>query len=153
MKKLTAVIVLLLTLMSTGINSFATGAGGNASNSTSISITAPKDEVTVTTNEKILLAGLGSPNDTLKIQLFTKNGNDYTTLRYELNIVLESIGNFNREIQLYPGDNKIVATITGKNGEAKEVRFVRYNRITNTDINNLIKSMSLGNTINNMNGQ
>lgn len=153
MKKITAVIVLLLIIMSTGFNSFATGAGTDRSNSASINITAPRDEFTVTTNERILLAGLGSPNDRLKIQLFTKQGENYNVLRYELNLVLESIGNFNREIQLYPGDNKIVATLTNQSGESREVRFVRYNRITNTDINNLIRSMSLGNSISNINSQ
>lgn len=138
-----AIITLILTaiFMTTSINSFA----ASLSNTKQAILTAPKSESFSTTNSTVVIAGTGQKNDKVRIELYTKKGESFSELQTDINLVVDALGVFSKEIELFPGENKIVVTLSNAKGEISESRFINYIRKI-IEINEIIRGLDLKNS-------
>ena len=138
-----AIITLILTaiFMTTSINSFA----ASLSNTKQAILTAPKSESFSTTNSTVVIAGTGQKNDKVRIELYTKKGESFSELQTDINLVVDALGVFSKEIELFPGENKIVVTLSNAKGEVSESRFINYIRKI-IEINEIIRGLDLKNS-------
>ncbi len=135
-----AIITLILTaiFMTTSINSFA----ASLSNTKQAILTAPKSESFSTTNSTVVIAGTGQKNDKVRIELYTKKDESFSELQTDINLVVDALGVFSKEIELFPGENKIVVTLSNAKGEVSESRFINYIRKI-IEINEIIRGFDL----------
>ena len=138
-----AIITLILTaiFMTTSINSFA----ASLSNTKQAILTAPKSESFSTTNSTVVIAGTGQKNDKVRIELYTKKDESFSELQTDINLVVDALGVFSKEIELFPGENKIVVTLSNAKGEVSESRFINYIRKI-IEINEIIGGLDLKNS-------
>ncbi len=138
-----AIITLILTaiFMTTSINSFA----ASLSNTKQAILTAPKSESFSTTNSTVVIAGTGQKNDKVRIELYTKKDESFSELQTDINLVVDALGVFSKEIELFPGENKIVVTLSNAKGEVSESRFINYIRKI-IEINEIIRGLDLKNS-------
>lgn len=138
-----AIITVLIAaiLMTTSINSFA----ASVSNVKQVILTAPKSESFSTTNSTIVIAGTGQKSDKVKIELYTKKGESFSELQTEIDIIVDALGIFSKEIELFPGENKIVVTLSDGKGEISESRFINYIKKI-IEINEIIRGLDLKNS-------
>ena len=138
-----AIITLILTaiFMTTSINSFA----ASLSNTKQAILTAPKSESFSTTNSTVVIAGTGQKNDKVRIELYTKKDESFSELQTDINLVVDALGVFSKEIELFPGENNIVVTLSNAKGEVSESRFINYIRKI-IEINEIIRGLDLKNS-------
>ena len=138
-----AIITLILTaiFMTTSINSFA----ASLSNTKQAILTAPKSESFSTTNSTVVIAGTGQKNDKVRIELYTKKDESFSELQTDINLVVDALGVFSKEIELFPGENKIVVTLSKAKGEVSESRFINYIRKI-IEINEIIRGLDVKNS-------
>lgn len=138
-----AIITLIITVifMSTSINSFA----ASVSDTKRAILTAPKTESFSTTNSTVVIAGTGQKNDKVRIELYTKKGESFSELQTEIELVVDALGIFSKEVQLFPGENKIVVTLSNAKGEISESRFINYIKKI-IEINEIIRGLDVKNS-------
>ena len=138
-----AIITLILTaiFMTTSINSFA----ASLSNTKQAILTAPKSESFSTTNSTVVIAGTGQKNDKVRIELYTKKDESFSELQTDINLVVDALGVFSKEIELFPGENKIVVTLSNAKGEISESRFINYIKKI-IEINEIIRGLDVKNS-------
>lgn len=143
-KKLTAIITMLSFMFSaTAQDSYATGTAVTIKETKETKfLSSPKEETLATTSPTMVFAGKGSEGDTVKISLFLKKDDEYN-LENEFSFKIESLGLFVKEIELFPGENKIQVTILHKGNEVTETRLVKYSPKNNVDIEKLMKSLDI----------
>lgn len=105
-------------------------------------LSSPKEETLATTSAQIVLAGKGTEGDSVKILISVKNDDEYT-LENELSFKIESLGLFIKEIELYPGENKVQVLINHKGNETVDTRFIKYNPKSNVDIEKLVRNLDI----------
>lgn len=105
-------------------------------------LSSPKEETLATTSPQIALAGKGVEGDSVKILISVKNEEEYI-LEHELSFKIESLGLFVKEIELYPGENKIQVFINHKGNETVDTRLIKYNPKNNVDIEKLVRNLDI----------
>lgn len=134
-------LILMAIFMTTSINSFA----ASLSNTKEAILTAPKSESFSTTNSTVVIAGTGEKNDKVRIELYTKKGANFSELQTEINLVVDALGVFSKEVELFPGENKVVVTLSNAKGEISESKFINYIRKI-IEINEIIRGLDLKNS-------
>ncbi len=137
-------LIIMAIFVSTCMNSFA--------NTKQVILTAPKTESFSTTNATLVIAGTGQKNDKVKIDLYTKKGEEFSQLQEETELVVDALGVFSKEVQLFDGENKIVVTLSNEKGEVTEVRFINYIKKT-IEINEIIRRLDVKNSPSILSGQ
>ncbi|MDO4720750.1 MAG: hypothetical protein Q4A78_08815 [Peptostreptococcaceae bacterium] len=143
-KKLTAIITMLSFMLSAAAQDvYATGTAVAVKETKEVKfLSSPKEESLATTSPTTVFAGKGSEGDTVKISLFLKKNDEYI-LENEFSFKIESLGLFVKEIDLFPGENKIQISITHKGGEVTETRLIKYSPKSNVDIEKLMKNLDI----------
>lgn len=110
-------------------------------------LSSPKEEVSATTSSQIAFAGKGTEGDLVKILVYLKNNDpkaeEEYTLESELSFKIESLGLFVKEIDLYPGENKVRVIISHKGTETVDTRVIKYNPKSNVDMEKLIRDVDI----------
>lgn len=139
MKKITAIIAILLILLSSSVPAYA------SSKADQVILTAPRNERMTTKNSSVVLAGKGSEDDKVTIELYTKKNSTFSDLQQEIRFQLVNMGTFTKEIDLYPGENKIVVTLKGKDIFLKETRYITLD--SGINLADLIKDLSFKDSV------
>ncbi|MEJ8552770.1 hypothetical protein [Tepidibacter sp. Z1-5] len=95
----------------------------------SIQIMKPVSDYTVTTNNKVVVSGTGEEGSIVYLDVYLKNDKDGVFKKTDNSKTLEigAMGFFLTEVNLTPGENKIVI----KNNNKEKNRIVRYTKIEN----------------------
>lgn len=143
-KKLTAIITMLSFMLSAAAQDvYATGIAVAVKETKEVKfLSSPKEESLATTSPTTVFAGKGSEGDTVKISVFLKKNDEYI-LENEFSFKIESLGLFVKEIDLFPGENKIQISITHKGSEVTETRLIKYSPKSNVDIEKLMKNLDI----------
>lgn len=107
-------------------------------------LSSPKEDFGATTNASVVFAGKGPEGSLVKIAVYWKYGEEYK-LTNEVSFKIESLGAFIKEVDLYPGDNRIQVNITHKDTELFEIRDIKYSPKSDIDLERLIKNASIRN--------
>lgn len=66
-------------------------------------------------------------------------------MQAEIELVVDALGVFSKEVQLFPGENKIVVTLSNAKGEISESRFINYIKKI-VEINEIIRGLDVKNS-------
>ncbi len=142
MKKITAIIAMFIIIFSCYGPAYAAGVSAKTDQAI---LTAPKSERMTTKNSSVVLAGKGSEDDRVTIELYTKKNSTFSDLQQEIRFQLVNMGTFTKEIDLYPGENKIVVTLRGRDIFLTETRYITLD--SGINLADLIKDLSFKNSI------